>query len=317
MIAGSGAAEVGPRDHVIQFYDRDEAVTDKAGTFLAEAIHDGGTAVVIATPAHRRAFEDRLAAAGIDVAAARTRGDYLAADAEETLRQFMAGDRPDTAGFEQVVCSLIGEPARLGRIVRVYGELVAVLWETGLVAAAIEVEEMWVGLGRRLPFALWCGYRAGPGAGADATDEICRLHSAVVGSAPAGRGLPGPGTWARELSREFAESLYSVRQARRFVVAALQAGGHEGAVDDAALVVTELAANAVVHARSAFTVTVATGANSIRISVSDCAGLPGTGTGQVLTAKPLHGLGAVAAMAVRWGVAPTPSGKDVWVELPG
>lgn len=319
MIADSGATEVGPRDHVVQFYRRDEELANEAGAYLADAVRGDGIAVVIATPAHQRALEGRLAAAGLDVEGVRACGDYLATDAEQMVRGFMTDGRPDVASFEHAACSLIEKPARRGQRVRVYGELVAVLWEAGLVAAAIELEEMWVGLGRRLPFALWCGYRTGPGAGDDTVDglaEVCRLHGAVVGQVPAGRGQHAANARAAVLSREFAASLGSIGQARRFVVAALETDGHGGTADDAALVVTELATNAIVHAQSAFTVTITTGADRIRITVRDRTALsaPG-GDGPALRAAPLHGLGAVAAMAARWGAAPAGSGKDVWAEL--
>ena len=82
---------------------------------------------------------------------------------------------------------------------------------------------------------------------------------------------------------------------------------------DVALVATELAANALVHARSAFTVALSCRDEVVRISVRDESGLPGSG----LPAAPLHGLGAVAALACRWGVAPSGgNGKAVWAELP-
>ena len=307
MISATRAAGVGPRDHVVQFYRSDEELAGQVGGYLAEGSHDDGISIVIATAAHRRALEDRLAASGVDVAVARARGDYLAVDAEETLRLCMAGDGPDAAGFDRMACSLIEEPVRRGRSVRVYGELVDMLWDAGMVTSAVELEEMWVGLRRRLPFGLWCGYRATTTAD-DSVADVCRLHSAVLGHAPAGLRS---GARAAELSRDFAGSLDSIGSARRFVVAALEAGGHGAVADDAALVVTELAANAVLHARSAFTVTVRAGADRIRIGVRDCAAL----LESALPAKPLHGLGAVAAMAVRWGVVPAAPGKDVWAEL--
>jgi hypothetical protein len=312
MIAGSGATEVGPRDHVVQFFRRDEELAKTIGVYLAGAIRDGGTAVVIATRAHQRAFEERLAIAGVDAEAAQARGDYLIADADRMLRQFMTGGRPDAGCFERAARSLIEEPVRRGGTVRVYGELVGVLWEAGLVTAAIELEEMWIGLGRWLPFTLCCGYRTAAGTDdrlAGALAAVCRLHGAVIGQVPAGYPRSG------ELGRKFAESLDSVGQARRFVVAALEASGYGAAANDGALVVTELAANAVVHARSAFAVTITFGEESVRISVGDHAALAGPANGHAFPAEPLHGLGAVAAMAMRWGVAPTRSGKDVWVEL--
>src|SRR5581483_11265541 len=152
-------------------------------------------------------------------------------------------------------------------------------WDAGLMTAAVELEEMWVGLGRQFPFALWCGYRTEPSAGdlmAAGIAEVCRLHGEIVGYRP-----PGAEARVGELSRDFAWSLDSIGPARRFVVAALEAGG-----------------------------------DGVRIGVRDCAALPGSGNGQVLPVAPLHGLSAVAAMAVRWGATPTGSGKDVWAELP-
>ena len=83
---------MGPRDHVVPFYD-DRELIERVGDYLREAVLDGGVAVVIATAAHRAEFEARLAAAGVDVVAAAGRGAYLAFDAEETLGRFMTGGR--------------------------------------------------------------------------------------------------------------------------------------------------------------------------------------------------------------------------------
>jgi anti-sigma regulatory factor (Ser/Thr protein kinase) len=95
--------------------------------------------------------------------------------------------------------------------------------------------------------------------------------------------------------------------------------GHWGAedlADDVALVVTELAANAVRHARSGFTVILSSRRNVLRIAVRDASPLPPDDAGLALKPAPLHGLGAVDAMASRWGVESLgSSGKTVWVEL--
>ena len=48
----------------------------------------------------------------------------------------------------------------------------------------------------------------------------------------------------------------------------------------------------------------------------DAGPLPPGAAGPQLPAAPLHGLGAVDALASRWGVEPLGhSGKSVWVEL--
>ncbi|HEY5355174.1 MAG TPA: hypothetical protein VIK57_22250, partial [Streptosporangiaceae bacterium] len=65
----SSAAALRPHRHVVQFYDRDEELAESAGDYLADAIAEGGAAVILATTARCAAFEARLAACGVDVAA--------------------------------------------------------------------------------------------------------------------------------------------------------------------------------------------------------------------------------------------------------
>jgi hypothetical protein len=95
-------------------------------------------------------------------------------------------------------------------------------------------------------------------------------------------------------------------------MATLNAWGAGDLAGDVALVVTELAANAIVHARSAFTVILSVHDDLLRISVRDAAPLDGAG----LRAAPLHGLAVVDALASRWGVESLGNaGKTVWVDL--
>jgi hypothetical protein len=312
----TGFSRIGPRDHVVQFYHSEEELATRAGGYLAGAIRGGGVAIVIASEKHRLAFEKRLAEAGVDVSSARASGAWLAVDAEEALSQFTANGSADAGGFDTVIGKLIRQAARSGRPVRAYGEMVALLWEAGLLTAAIELEEMWNDLIRKERFALLCAYPAGPVAGEEhsaAFSEVCQLHAAVVGEGPDGHGEPdhpADRTWT------FPATLESTRAARHVVTGALPESGSPSLADDAALVVSELVTNAVVHARSGFTVTLTTSEDVIRIGVRDAMPLPpGAETGTTLPAAPLHGLGAVAALAVRWGAEPAGDGKNVWAEL--
>ena len=84
---------------------------------------------------------------------------------------------------------------------------------------------------------------------------------------------------------------------------------------DAALVVTELAASAVLHARSAFSVSLARRGDVIRISVRDTVPLGEPGGNHWLPAAAGHGLGVVAAIAACWVVETQASGKAIWAEL--
>jgi hypothetical protein len=302
---GTGYLDVG---HVVQFYSHDAELADRVVGYLLEALDAGGVAIVIATAAHRREFEARLTEAGADLAAAGRRGAYLALDASDTMGAFMTGGRLDAGAFDRVIGGLIRRAVEGGRPVRAYGEMVALLWDAGLVSAAVELEQMWDALGRRHPFSLLCGYPLGSVTRAghlDAFAEVCRLHREVTGLSPPARAV-----------RAFAFSRGAPAAARHFAVGELRHMDAADLAEDTALVVTELAANAIVHAHSGFTVDLSLRPDALRILVRDAEPLPPAGGAAALPAAPPHGLGAVRALASRWGVDSLgPAGKAVWVEL--
>jgi hypothetical protein len=178
--------------HAVLFYGSEGELASSAGRYLAGGLEAGAIAIVIATPGHRAAVRARMAGYG-DAGRARGRGDLIVLDADEMLRLFLIGGRPDPDGFELIIGGLIRRAATGGRAVRLYGEMVALLWDAGHPRAAIELEGLWNHLGRSLPFSLLCGYpaRAVSGAGhAGARQEICALHGAAFGVSP---DLPAPG----------------------------------------------------------------------------------------------------------------------------
>ena len=94
---------------------------------------------------------------------------------------------------------------------------------------------------------------------------------------------------------------------------------------DVALCVSELAANALLHAREPFTVTVRRAGEGIRVDVIDPRAdqlpvvVPLVGTARDLTERSTTGRGMqiVATLADRWGVSTTNGAKAVWAELSG
>ncbi|HEV2257368.1 MAG TPA: MEDS domain-containing protein, partial [Streptosporangiaceae bacterium] len=76
--------------HVVQFYGHEEELADRVAGYLLGALQHGA-AVVIATAAHRRAFEGRLTRAGVDLAAAARAGTYRTLDAGDAVRALTTG----------------------------------------------------------------------------------------------------------------------------------------------------------------------------------------------------------------------------------
>ncbi len=307
---------VGTGDHVVQFYERDEDLVRSVTRYLLRAVEAAEAAIVIATEAHRRAFEHELEAAGVDVVELVGRGHVQMFDAAATLSGFYADGRMEREAFNSVLGAALRQATGRGRRVRLYGEMVALLWEAGDVPAAIELEGLWNDLLRDVPSTLFCAYPSGSVSARghrDALREVCRLHTSVL-SPDSGHEVGGPRP--RETSRQFVAELRAPAAARRFVVAALRLDGHEtGLVEDAAPVMTELAANALMHARSAFRVAVTSEPGVVCISVYDASSVLPVPRDRELMAQSGRGLGLVAALSRRWGVDLTRDGKVVWAEL--
>jgi DNA-binding NarL/FixJ family response regulator len=110
--------------------------------------------------------------------------------------------------------------------------------------------------------------------------------------------------------------LSSVRRARSFVRDRLEEWGVVAVLDDAMLVVSELAANALTHASSAYRLRLSATHQVLRIEVDD----DGAGSPEpqplTETEESGRGLHLVGALAASWGMEPASSGgKRVWAEL--
>jgi anti-sigma regulatory factor (Ser/Thr protein kinase) len=116
-------------------------------------------------------------------------------------------------------------------------------------------------------------------------------------------------------SRSFPPDAASIRAARRFVLDSAGSVGKQQR-DVIAVMVSELAMNAVQHARTAFAVTVQRTETGLWVEVTDSA--PGSPQAQPLPpASSTHGRGLfiVDQFADTWGITPAPSGtsgKSVW-----
>src|SRR4051812_44765238 len=103
--------------HDVQFYENDAFLVDSVTRFLAEGAQVGQPGIVIATPAHRRAFEDALVSRGADVEELARNNDMVFLDAQETLTSFMQGGRPDRDLFNATVGSVFEKVVRDRRYV--------------------------------------------------------------------------------------------------------------------------------------------------------------------------------------------------------
>ena len=119
----------------------------------------------------------------------------------------------------------------------------------------------------------------------------------------------------RDASTELGGSIAVVAEARAFVAATLRRWGLEALVVDAELLTSELVTNAVIHARSDVTVSVAVSDGIAEIGVTDVSPEPPTPRWAASGAEGGRGLRLVDLLASDWGVAYLETGKQVWCRL--
>jgi MEDS: MEthanogen/methylotroph, DcmR Sensory domain len=168
--------------HAVRFYESKASLCRTVGDFLGEGLAIGQPALVIATPAHRDALLSELRSRHVDVETVEAAGDLLLLDAREVLSTFMLDGMPDAALFKTHVSAAIERLCR-GRkdcTIRAYGEMVDVLWQDGMTAAAIRLEMLWNQLAMTHDFSLLCGYAMGSFYKDAGMREICEQHSHII-----------------------------------------------------------------------------------------------------------------------------------------
>lgn len=291
------------------FYDHDSQLVPQVTAFLAPALTVGGRAVVVATPEHRAALVAELVRRGLDPVALERAGCLVLRDADATLGRFLLEGLPDRELFYAVVRDLLGGA---GPGARVFGEMVALLCERGAAAAAVQLEGLWNEVLAKGGTALLCAYplHCLQDQALTSTTGICSAHTVVH----------DPESYAQDTvtyrdSAVFVPVAAAVGAARRFVAGRLQAWGEPELVGDAALVLSELATNAVRHSESAFRVTLVSQGGQVQIGVEDV----GSEFPEVRDPAPEalggRGVAIVEDLSRTWGYDTTVDGKRVWAEL--
>jgi PAS domain S-box-containing protein len=167
--------------HEVLFYDATSDLVAAAGAFLAAGLSADEPVVVIATGAHCGVLCEWLGDDGFDVVKLEQAGVVTLIDAGEMLARLVIRGRPNDVLFQRHIGALIARRAgqSLRGRVRVYGEMVDLLFQAGDVNAAVKLEEMWNELQRRHTFSLLCAYVARSFDDESDVRRICATHTHV------------------------------------------------------------------------------------------------------------------------------------------
>jgi hypothetical protein len=168
-----------PHEHLVQLYARDADLLDSLEDYVRNGIEKGEVVVLVVTPEHLDALDQRLAARGFDLDGARAHQLYLTFDASETLQKFMVRDWPDEALFQHFIHRIVTRAN--GRRIRAFGEMVALLLARGQTDAMLRLEQLWQPACEKHAFMLFCAYPRNAFADMDGSiRSVCAAHSCVI-----------------------------------------------------------------------------------------------------------------------------------------
>jgi|SRR5688500_17134010 len=174
--------EIAPCDHLVQIYDNEYTFLNTLEGFAGDGFIRGESVIIIATPDHIEALNQRLISHGFDIQTLIANDLYVTLDATEAASKIMVNNWPDEDLFTHFVTSVMTRAAKKTHKVRVFGEIVSVLWSQGHTGATVQLENLWHRLLNKDPFCLFCAY---PKSGftqdaASSIDTICKTHSKVI-----------------------------------------------------------------------------------------------------------------------------------------
>jgi PAS domain S-box-containing protein len=145
-------------EHIAQLYTHETVLIESLRMFTTHGLMRGEAVLLVLTPSHRDLLLHHLKGDGFDVGALQDDGQLLLLDAAEVLTRFMLGGMPDAALFKMSVGEIIERMKSRGtRKVRVFGEMVDLLWRSNQ-PAAVSLEQMWSELVESSDLSLFCAY---------------------------------------------------------------------------------------------------------------------------------------------------------------
>jgi hypothetical protein len=144
-------------------------------------IGKGDSLVAIAIPEHVDAFRDTLADDGFDPHGLQRWGQLRFVDAASLMHGFMRNGVPDAGMFLSLSEILIRDAegrSRTGRV-RLYGEMVNLLWREWNLPGAASLERLWNQVIQLHRAALFCAYEVQPEA-PPLPHSLARLHSHFI-----------------------------------------------------------------------------------------------------------------------------------------
>lgn len=174
--------DIVPTEHVIQLYDNEASFIQTLGGFVEDGCNAQEPCLIIAMAEHLYDLEACLVSRGHNIDELLASNKYFPFVAEDILAGFMVNGWPDEDLFFKKINALLA-PFRNNNIkVRVFGEMVAILWAQGNYPATIQLEQLWNKFCKNENLCLFCAYPKDifSVAHANALQHICGAHTKII-----------------------------------------------------------------------------------------------------------------------------------------
>ena len=183
-MAGRGVLAVHPgTPHVVSFYDDRTTLERCIVHYAIEGLHADDTVVLIVATSSIQTVRDAIAAHGFEVDDLARRGRLVLFDADATLKSVTTQNGIDWPAVRALAGRLVGDAKATGRPMRLFGEMVAILWQRGDVQQAMDLERLWHERAHEHGFDVLCAYPPMVTTVPMASGQIntmCALHDATV-----------------------------------------------------------------------------------------------------------------------------------------
>ena len=152
-----------PPKHIVYPCADENRIAEAVGTFAAAGLGRGEAVVLVTTGVRRVMIEHHLEAQGFDTKAFIATGQLAFLEASALLAAFMNEGMPDAELFkirvEQVIeAASINPVDGQPRKVRIFGEMVSLLYMSSNVPAAVRLEGFWNQMVASHSISLFCAY---------------------------------------------------------------------------------------------------------------------------------------------------------------
>jgi hypothetical protein len=173
--------------HIVYPSTDEVLIAEAVGVFASAGLKKGDAVVLVTTEARRVVIERQLQADGFDVRRVESSGQLAFFEAGELLSVFLREGMPDATLFKTSVARVIERASTdpvtgESRKVRIFGEMVSLLYMGSNTPAAERLEEFWNQMVEAYSVSLFCAYSLGfKPAGHSFPQSLLDSHSHHVG----------------------------------------------------------------------------------------------------------------------------------------